>query len=57
MCAKTGINLWSIILFAAGVKVAVANAIEELKQRADIVLPHSNDEDAVARYLQENIGL
>jgi len=36
---------------AAGRKIAVANAIEELKERADIVLPWSNDEDAVARFL------
>jgi len=41
----------------AGVKVAVANAIEELKQRADIILPHSNEEDAVAKYLQKSINL
>ncbi len=36
----------------AGVKIAVANAIEELKAKADIVLPYTNDEDAVARYLE-----
>jgi HAD superfamily hydrolase (TIGR01484 family) len=41
----------------AGIKVAVANAIDELKQRADIVLPHSNDEDAVARYLKKTVGM
>ena len=35
----------------AGVKIAVANAIDELKAIADIVLPYTNDEDAVARYL------
>lgn len=32
--------------------VAVANAQEEVKKYADIVLPHTNDEDAVAKYLQ-----
>ena len=37
---------------SAGTKIAVANAIEELKVKADIVLPHTNDEDAVARYLE-----
>ncbi len=36
---------------SAGTKIAVANAIDELKEKADIVLPHTNDEDAVAKYL------
>lgn len=35
----------------AGTAVAVQNAIDEVKAAADIVLPHTNDEDAVARYL------
>jgi len=35
----------------AGTSVAVANALEEVKAVANIVLPHSNDEDAVAKYL------
>ncbi|MEA1879271.1 MAG: HAD-IIB family hydrolase [Campylobacterota bacterium] len=39
----------------AGTSVAVSNALDEVKKMADIVLPHSNDEDAVARYL-ENIA-
>jgi len=39
----------------AGTKIAVANAIDELKEIADIVLPHTNDEDAVAKYLDKNI--
>jgi len=38
----------------AGKKIAVANAIDELKKAADIVLPWSNDEEGVARYLKEN---
>ncbi len=33
-------------------KIAVANAVEELKAVATDVLPHTNDEDGVARYLQ-----
>ncbi len=37
----------------AKIKIAVANAIDELKELATIVLPYSNDEDAVARYLEE----
>ncbi len=37
----------------AGTSVAVKNALEEVKKRADIVLPHTNDEDAVAKYLKE----
>ncbi len=36
-----------------GRKVAVANAVPELKALADVVLPHTNDEEGVARYLQE----
>lgn len=35
----------------AGTSVAVANALDEVKAVADIILPHSNDEDAVAKYL------
>jgi len=40
---------------AAGTKVAVANAVPELKALADIVLPHTNDEEGVARYLRDAI--
>ncbi len=41
-------------LFAmAGRRIAVANAIEELKAAADIVLKESNDQDAVAKFLQK----
>jgi len=36
----------------ANTAVAVANAQEGVKQKADIVLEHSNDEDGVARYLE-----
>lgn len=36
----------------AGTSVAVSNALDEVKKVANIVLPHSNDEDAVARYLE-----
>ncbi len=39
----------------AGTKIAVANAIKELKEKADIVLPHTNDEDAVAKYLDKTV--
>ena len=35
----------------AGTSVAVSNALEEVKSVADIILPHSNNEDAVAKYL------
>jgi hydroxymethylpyrimidine pyrophosphatase-like HAD family hydrolase len=37
----------------AGMKIAVKNAHDEVKKRADIILPHTNDEDAVAKYLKE----
>lgn len=36
----------------AGISVAVANAQEGVKKLADIILPHTNDEDAVAKYLK-----
>jgi Cof subfamily protein (haloacid dehalogenase superfamily) len=35
----------------AGKAIAVSNALDEVKAVSDIVLPHSNDEDAVAKYL------
>ncbi len=35
----------------AGTSVAVSNALDEVKAVADVILPHSNDEDGVARYL------
>jgi hydroxymethylpyrimidine pyrophosphatase-like HAD family hydrolase len=37
----------------AGTAVAVSNALDEVKAVADVVLPHSNDEDGVARYLDK----
>jgi len=37
----------------AGTSVAVSNALDEVKAVADLVLPHSNDEDAVAKYLEK----
>lgn len=39
----------------AGTAIAVNNALEEVKEVADIVLDESNDEDAVAKYLQHAI--
>ena len=39
----------------AGTSVAVSNALDEVKAVANIVLPHSNDEDAVAKYLSRKI--
>ncbi len=48
-----GDNLNDIGMFElANTSIAVANAQEELKEKADIVLPYSNDEDAVAKYLE-----
>ncbi|MCF6245489.1 MAG: HAD family hydrolase [Sulfurovum sp.] len=35
----------------SGTAVAVSNALDEVKAVANIVLPHSNDEDGVAKYL------
>jgi len=39
----------------AGMSAAVANALEETKAAAKTVLPHSNDEDAVAHYLKSTM--
>ena len=39
----------------AGTAIAVNNALEVVKEKADIVLAESNDEDAVAKYLQQAI--
>jgi len=36
----------------AGTSVAMANAQEKVKSEADIILPHTNDEDGVAKYLE-----
>ncbi len=37
----------------SGTSVAVKNALDEVKKEADIVLKYSNDEDGVARYLED----
>jgi len=49
-----GDNLNDLGMFElAGTSVAVKNAQEEVKKVADIILKHTNDEDAVAKYLKE----
>ena len=40
----------------AGTAIAVSNALDAVKNEADIVLSKSNDEDAVANYLHETIN-
>ncbi len=48
-----GDNLNDLGMFQlCGTSVAVSNAHPKLKKYADTVLPHSNDEDGVAKYLQ-----
>jgi Cof subfamily protein (haloacid dehalogenase superfamily) len=48
-----GDNLNDLGMFQlSGKAVAVSNAHPKLKKHADIVLPHSNDDDGVAKYLQ-----
>ena len=48
-----GDSLNDIAMFKlANTAVAVSNALDEVKAVADIILPHSNDEDAVAKYLE-----
>jgi Cof subfamily protein (haloacid dehalogenase superfamily) len=52
-----GDNLNDLGMFQlCGTSVAVSNAHPKLKKHADTVLPHSNDDDAVAKYLQ-NLGV
>ena len=47
-----GDNFNDLGMFAlANTAVAMANAQEAVKEKADIVLAHTNDEDGVARYL------
>ena len=41
---------------SAGTSIAVANALDEVKALATIVLKESNDEDGVAKYLQQTIN-
>ena len=36
----------------AGISVAMKNAQDEVKEKADVVLNHTNDEDGVAKYLE-----
>jgi len=37
----------------ANLSIAVKNALDIVKEKADIILPHTNDEDAVAKYLYQ----
>jgi Cof subfamily protein (haloacid dehalogenase superfamily) len=37
----------------AGTSVAVANALDIVKSKATLILPHTNDEDGVAKYLRK----
>ncbi len=47
-----GDNINDIEMFKiAGTSIAVNNALHPVKEEASIILPHTNDEDAVARYL------
>ena len=39
----------------AGNAIAVANALDEVKREANIILKENNNEDAVAKYLQQHI--
>ncbi len=39
----------------AGKAIAVQNALDEVKAEADIILEETNDEDAVAKYLQTDL--
>jgi len=39
----------------AGMSAAVSNALQETKAVANMILPHSNDEDAVAHYLNSTM--
>lgn len=47
-----GFNDISMIQYA-GLGVAMANAQPPVKAQADLVLPYTNDEDGVARFVSE----
>jgi len=50
-----GDNLNDIGMFElAGTSIAVANAHEDVKKIASFISEHTNDEDAVAKYLNRN---
>ncbi len=52
-----GDSLNDISMFKKAKKaVAVKNALPEVKKEADIILPHTNDEDTVAEYLEKVIN-
>ena len=51
-----GINDLGMFKYAK-TAIAVNNALDEVKKQANIILPNSNDEDAVARYLETQIIL
>jgi len=50
-----GDNINDIGMFKiAGTSVAVNNALDEVKKEATVILPHTNNEDGVAKYLIEH---
>jgi Cof subfamily protein (haloacid dehalogenase superfamily) len=63
VCEYSGLDLSKLTVFGdnfndlgmfelSSISVAVANAQAEVKSMADVILPHTNDEDAVAKYLE-----
>ncbi len=54
MAIGDGFNDLSMIHYA-GLGVAMANAQEKVKQEADVITRHTNDEDGVARFLLEEL--
>ncbi|MDH6366857.1 MULTISPECIES: Cof-type HAD-IIB family hydrolase [unclassified Breznakia] len=43
------------LMKTAGLSIAVANAIPEIKELADVVLPYTNNEDAIMHVLEEYV--
>ena len=44
------------MIIDAGCGVATANASSTLKQAADVVLEHTNDQDAVAHFVESTLS-
>jgi hydroxymethylpyrimidine pyrophosphatase-like HAD family hydrolase len=63
VCEYSGLDLSKLTVFGdnfndlgmfelSSISVAVANAQAEVKSMADVILPHTNDDDAVAKYFE-----
>ena len=56
MCCGDGFNDVSMIQFA-GLGVAMANAQEKVKERADYITERNNDQDGIAEVIEKFFGV